>query len=140
MVKYILGREYLRGKYHCTIDLLFDWFGLVCFANRNKNCQQSCKRFQTGQTGGQLYCDTSPFSIPCSGKRESQCCGNNVAKLSNLAPKNCAVPFLRHWCTGSLKLFCVFCTLVTSFEKYKRLKSLRLSVHHRLKNGPAPIQ
>jgi hypothetical protein len=24
------------GKYHCTIDLLF---GLVCFANKNKNCQ-----------------------------------------------------------------------------------------------------
>jgi len=22
-----------RGKYHCTVDLLFDWFGLVCFAN-----------------------------------------------------------------------------------------------------------
>ncbi len=29
-------REYQRGKYHCTIDLLFDWFGLVCFANKNK--------------------------------------------------------------------------------------------------------
>jgi hypothetical protein len=26
------------GKYHCTIDLLYDWFGLVCFANKNKNC------------------------------------------------------------------------------------------------------
>ncbi len=26
------AREYKRGKYHCTIDLLFDWFGLVCFA------------------------------------------------------------------------------------------------------------
>ncbi len=25
------------GKYHCTIDLLFDWFGFVCFANKNKN-------------------------------------------------------------------------------------------------------
>ncbi len=25
-----------RGKYHCTIDLLFDWFGSVCFANKNK--------------------------------------------------------------------------------------------------------
>jgi hypothetical protein len=25
-----------RGKYHCTIDLLFDGFGLVCFANKNK--------------------------------------------------------------------------------------------------------
>ncbi len=24
------------GKYHCTIDLLSDWFGLVCFANKNK--------------------------------------------------------------------------------------------------------
>jgi hypothetical protein len=24
------------GKYHCTIDLLFDWFGLGCFANKNK--------------------------------------------------------------------------------------------------------
>jgi hypothetical protein len=23
------------GKYHCTVDLLFDWFGLVCFANKN---------------------------------------------------------------------------------------------------------
>jgi len=34
-----LSREYLRGKYHCTIDLLFDWFGLVCLANKNKNCQ-----------------------------------------------------------------------------------------------------
>jgi hypothetical protein len=21
------------GRYHCTIDLLFDWFGLACFAN-----------------------------------------------------------------------------------------------------------
>ncbi len=31
-------REYQSGKYHCTIDLLFDWFGLVCFANKNKNC------------------------------------------------------------------------------------------------------
>jgi hypothetical protein len=26
----------LKGKYHCTIDLLFDWFELVCFANKNK--------------------------------------------------------------------------------------------------------
>jgi hypothetical protein len=29
------------GKYYCTIDLLFDWFELVCFANKNKNCQYS---------------------------------------------------------------------------------------------------
>jgi hypothetical protein len=37
-----LTREYYRGKYPFTIDLLFDWFGLVCIANKNKNCQLSC--------------------------------------------------------------------------------------------------
>ncbi len=52
------------GKYHCTIDLLFDWFGLDCFANKNKNCQLPYSCFQTSQTGGQWYSDTSPFSIP----------------------------------------------------------------------------
>jgi hypothetical protein len=56
-------REYYRGKYHCTIDLLFDWFGLVCFVNKNKNCQESYSWFQTIQKGGQQYSDTSPFSI-----------------------------------------------------------------------------
>jgi len=25
----------LKGD-HCTVDLLFDWFGLVCFENKNK--------------------------------------------------------------------------------------------------------
>jgi hypothetical protein len=29
----------LKGEYHCTVDLLFDWFGLACFANKSKNCQ-----------------------------------------------------------------------------------------------------
>ncbi len=28
-------REHLRGKYHCTIDLLFDWFGISCLTNDN---------------------------------------------------------------------------------------------------------
>jgi hypothetical protein len=37
----VLDREYLRGKYRYTIDLLFDWFGLASFANKNKNCQLS---------------------------------------------------------------------------------------------------
>jgi hypothetical protein len=52
------------GKFHCTIDLLFDWFGLVGFANKNKNFQLSYSWFQTSQTGGQQYSDISPFSIP----------------------------------------------------------------------------
>jgi hypothetical protein len=52
------------GKYHCTVDLLIDLFGLVCFTNKNENCQ-----FQTSQTGGQQYSDTSPFSIHRRGVR-----------------------------------------------------------------------
>ncbi len=55
----------LKGKYHFTIDLLFDWFGLVCFANKNKNCQLPYIWFQTSETGGQQHSDTSPLSIPC---------------------------------------------------------------------------
>jgi hypothetical protein len=54
-------REYKRGKYHCTIDLLFGWLGLVCFANKNKTCQLSYSWFQTSQTGGQWYSDMSPL-------------------------------------------------------------------------------
>ncbi len=51
-------------KGHCTVDLLSDWFGLVCSANKNKNCQLSYSWFLTSQTGGQQYSDASPFSIP----------------------------------------------------------------------------
>jgi hypothetical protein len=25
-----LSREYKRGKYHCTVELLFDWFVISC--------------------------------------------------------------------------------------------------------------
>jgi hypothetical protein len=31
----------LKRKYHCTIDLLFDWFELVCLTNKNKKFQFS---------------------------------------------------------------------------------------------------
>jgi hypothetical protein len=31
-----LSREYQRGKDHWPFDLLFDWFGLVCFAKKKK--------------------------------------------------------------------------------------------------------
>ncbi len=58
------SREYWRGKYHCTVGLLFDQFGLACFANKNKQIQFSYSWFQTSQTGGQRYSDTVPFSVP----------------------------------------------------------------------------
>jgi hypothetical protein len=30
-----LPREHLRGKYHCTVGLLFDWFGISCMTIDN---------------------------------------------------------------------------------------------------------
>jgi hypothetical protein len=42
LVKGYYQQGILKGeKYHCTVDFLFDWFGLVCFANKNKYCQLS---------------------------------------------------------------------------------------------------
>jgi hypothetical protein len=59
------------------------WFALVCFANKNKNCQLSYSWFQTSRTGGQRYSYTSPFSIPWF-----QTCGGSV-------PFSFEFP---HWC------------------------------------------
>jgi hypothetical protein len=53
-------------KYHCTIDLLFDWFGIICITTYNFYFYLQNRLIQTSQTGGQWYSDTSPFSIPWS--------------------------------------------------------------------------
>jgi hypothetical protein len=56
--------EHKKGKYHCTVDLLFDWFGISCMTADNFCFYLQNRLIQTGQTGGQLYNDTSPFSVP----------------------------------------------------------------------------
>ncbi len=61
-----LARESLRGKYHCTIDLLFYWFGISCMTTDSLCFYLQNRLIQTSQTGVQQYSDTSPFSIPCS--------------------------------------------------------------------------
>jgi hypothetical protein len=53
-------------NYHCTADLLFDWFGISCMTADNFCFHLQNRLIQTGQTGGQQYIDTSHFSIPCS--------------------------------------------------------------------------
>jgi hypothetical protein len=60
----ILVRESYRGRYHCTIDLLFDWSGISCMITDNFCFYLQNRLIQTSQTGGQQYSDTSPFSIP----------------------------------------------------------------------------
>ncbi len=53
------------GKYHCTIDLRFDWFGILCMTTDNFCFYLQNRLIQISQTGGQWYSDTSPISIPC---------------------------------------------------------------------------
>jgi len=56
----------LKGKYHCTVDLLFYWFGISCLTTDNFSFYLQNRLIQTSQTVGQWYSDTSPFSIPCT--------------------------------------------------------------------------
>ncbi len=52
------------GTYHCTIDLLFDWFGISCMTTENFSFSFAEQLIQKGQTGGEWYSDTSSFGIP----------------------------------------------------------------------------
>jgi hypothetical protein len=60
-------KEYWMGKYHCTIELLFDCFWISCMLTGSFCFYFQNRLIQTGQTEGQWYSDTSPFSIPCFG-------------------------------------------------------------------------
>ncbi len=52
---------------YTKVGLLFDWFGIGCMTTDNFCFYLQNKLIQTSQTGGQLYSDTSPFSIPWVG-------------------------------------------------------------------------
>ncbi len=56
---YFYFKEYTRGKYPCTIDLLFDWFGVGCMTSDNFCFYLPNRLIQTSQTGGHQYSDTS---------------------------------------------------------------------------------
>ncbi len=81
-------REYKRGMYHCTIDLQFDWFGISSMTT-DKFCFLQNRLIQTSQTGGQWYCDTSPFSIPWFSRCSHGTCSdekcNFYFKLENVS-------------------------------------------------------
>jgi len=63
----LLGQGILKGEYHCTVDLLFDWFGISCMITDNFCFYLQNRLSQTSQTGGQQYSDTYPFSFPWLG-------------------------------------------------------------------------
>ncbi len=49
---------------NCTIDLLFDQFGISCKTTDNFCFYSQNRLIQTSETGDQQYSDASPFSIP----------------------------------------------------------------------------
>jgi hypothetical protein len=64
------SREYSRGNHHCTIDLMFDWFGISCVTTNHFCFYLQNTQIQTSQTGGQRNSNTSPFSIPWTVPKE----------------------------------------------------------------------
>jgi hypothetical protein len=53
----------LQGTLKGEVSL--DWSGISCMTTDNFRFYLQNRLIQTGQTGGQLYSDTSPFSVPC---------------------------------------------------------------------------
>ncbi len=78
------------GKYHCAIDLLFDWFGISCMTTDNFCFYLQNRLIQTKKAGGQQYSDTSPFSIHCHIYLPV-CPGNTNRKGRLSAMEQCAL-------------------------------------------------
>ena len=59
----------LRFVLLCVVDYsnqgMNDWFAMSCMTTHNFCFYLQNRLFQTSQTGGQWYSDTSSFSIPC---------------------------------------------------------------------------
>jgi hypothetical protein len=52
------------GRYHCTIDLQFDWFGISCMTTDIFCFYLQNRLIQISQTVGQWYSDSSPLVFP----------------------------------------------------------------------------
>ncbi len=78
-----LAREY------CTVDLLFDLFGISRMTTDNFCFYLQNRLIQTSQTGGQQYSDTSPFSIPCTSLQHYRT-NNNDKKFYEISSQECS--------------------------------------------------
>jgi hypothetical protein len=90
----------LKGEYHCTVDLLFDWFEISCMATDNCCFYLQNRLIQTSQAGGQWYSDTFPLSIPCL-RGHIASCGTTV------------------WCKRTILMYCLLCNFKFLFVKLR---------------------
>jgi hypothetical protein len=88
-------REYWRGKHHCTVKHLFDWFWISCLTTDNFCFYLKNRLIQTSQTGGQWYSVTSPFSIPCPDHRMASQWFYQVPLCHDRYPKLETPPYIK---------------------------------------------
>ncbi len=81
----------LKGKYHCTIDLLFGWFRINSLTTDNICFYLQNRLIQTSQTGGQGYSDISPFSIPWHLPSKTLAYGKNLGRVFKLQMWTCTI-------------------------------------------------
>jgi hypothetical protein len=62
-------------KYHCTIDLLFDWFGSVCLANKNKivSCHTADFKQFKQEVNGTVILPPLVFPVRACASRKCGC-------------------------------------------------------------------
>jgi hypothetical protein len=70
----VFNQGIIKGKYHCTIDLLFDWFGLVCFENKYKNFSSHTADSKPVKQEVNGTVILPSFSIPCFNSRSGCMC------------------------------------------------------------------
>jgi hypothetical protein len=125
-----LARKYERGKYHCTIDLLFDWFGISCMINDNFCFYLQNRLIKNSQTGGQWYSDTSTFNIiPCFSFRSTSRYLQywnftiSISFLIKVVKKNIfnGIVHIRHQCRKTTALSCWICLINTGVEKMNNI-------------------
>ena len=52
-----------KGKYHCTTDLVFDWFGFDQTSKSAVDLTYAKQLNPSSKTGGQPYSDSPPYEV-----------------------------------------------------------------------------
>jgi len=85
----------LKGEVHCTVDLLFDWFGISCRTTYNFCFYLQNRLMQTSQTGGQWYSVLHHIVFPglgylgvCDTNRIGSVCVSSPKASTHLLPSH----------------------------------------------------
>ncbi len=129
------------GKNHCTVDLLFDWFGISCMTTYKFCFYLQNRLIQTSQTEVQQYSDTSPFGIPLFSLqdrfgdnqarpkvklRRKKTLYNNVGSRKRNCPVSTNVPIVSFGASNNRLL--PFYFFVLTHQVLKLLRTIQVSL------------